>query len=58
MTNFMVNAFILKNSMTVVTDKNTIKNTKDEDFEEVSLILNESEIEKLYERVQKSKIEQ
>lgn len=42
---------MLKDSDTVVIDKSQIKNAKDEDFEEVRLIIPESFIREKYERI-------
>lgn len=44
-------AYMLKGSDTVVIDKSQIKNVKDEDFEEVRLIIPESFIREKYERI-------
>lgn len=44
-------AYLLKDSDTVVIDKSQIKNTKDEDFEEIRLILPESFIREQMKRV-------
>lgn len=45
-------AYLLKDSDTVVIDKSQIKNTKDEDFEEVRLILPENFIREQMKRVE------
>ena len=45
-------AYLLKDSDTVVIDKSQIKNTKDEDFEEIRLILPESFIREQIKRVE------
>lgn len=49
-------AYILKDTDTVVIDKNQIKNAKEEDFDEVRLILPESFIKEQYSRIQKNSI--
>ena len=45
---------MLKDSDTVVIDKSQIKNAKDEDFEEVRLIIPESFIIEKYKRINES----
>jgi hypothetical protein len=57
MENYGMKAFLLKDALTIVTDKSTIKNAKEEDFVKVTLIMNEKEIEDLYKRIQKTKEE-
>ena len=47
-------AYMLKDSDTVVIDKSQIKNAKDEDFEEVRLIISESFIIEKYKRINES----
>lgn len=47
-------AYMLKDSDTVVIDKSQIKNAKDEDFEEVRLIIPESFIIEKYKRINES----
>lgn len=49
-------AYLLKDSDTVVIDKKQIKNAKEEDFEEIRLILPESFIKEQFKRVEKVKL--
>lgn len=49
-------AYMLKDTDTIVIDKKQIKNSKEEDFEEVRLILPEYFIKEQYFRVQKNNV--
>lgn len=52
---FSLNGFFLKESNLVSTQKSHIHNTKETDFEEVTILISDIEIEKLYQRMKSEK---